>query len=658
MSSLSAGYLPGRRKLDTASNTNTPLTRNTPLTLMDNGLMQTTRLYRSVLKLERQLGKVLELGLRKRVERLQHHLSTIFQREAKNPLTDKAHHGLVPAIGVDSESLLPGVIEDLTAVSEHGLLTMTKMTIPTPGASFSHHFDVLTNLQIIIRTIRSIRYHFLSFPDEHNITMTPKSPAKSSSVGPGDPLTLIRRSALEVLTVLRELGERVRLPLIDDAYDAQSDGGKDTSSNEENGGLGLHEVDADTSVAFSFVRVQGKDKSVPVWEDLDADEAFSDDDEKEKRERWDERLVVGSGWLYKQDLTLRDVDKERKVVSEYVDIVDAVLFHGEKAEESGKRKERGWVKERRKLQNKGGKRRASAGDIGGKAKGLGIFMGDPGFGRRVSTGMLPSIMDGSALTSEPGSMGGIEEGDEDAEETELEPPGSPSTDDSSIDEEDLPEWARKHSYEGRDLDRVHALIHFLLPPAFHDALSPSIPSSPEPSEESSSSPSTSSSARTAFLDCLSSGQLLCLSYNAESIHDIFALAKVEQDSEKKQTGWTFRRTDNLRLWAGSLKLRYMLPIILPTHVLPIAPSTSSSSTGSRPGTPKLGTGSNANTPLTGNTPLSSPLPHGQRFNANEPPLLFDAKVVARKDEGWDGMLEAVLVRWMWRVVDERRGERV
>ncbi|THU81991.1 hypothetical protein K435DRAFT_692458 [Dendrothele bispora CBS 962.96] len=528
------------------------------------------------------------------------------------------------------------------------------------GASFFPHFDVLTNLQIITRAIRSIRNYLLSFPDEHTITTTREENFRSNrltaSAAPSkqqyvqkDPLTWIRQLVLEILTVVRELKERARLPLMDYAYDAQnssSNGGSGSGGlhsrvaspssrpaelPEENGGLGLHEVDADTSVAFSFVRAQGKDKSVPVWEDLDADEAFSDDDEKEKRERWDERLVVGSGWLYKQDLTLRDVDKERKVVSDYVDIVDAVLFHGEKAEESGKRKERGWVKERRKLQNKGGKRRASAGDIGGKAKGLGIFMGDPGFGRRVSTGMLPSIMDGSALTSEPGSM------------------GSSLTDDSSIDEEDLPEWARKHSYEGRDLDRVHALIHFLLPPAFHDALSPSIPSPPEPSEELSSSPSTSSSARTAFLDCLSSGQLLCLSYNAgvrkskkpwgyvNHIHDIFALAKAEQDSEKKQTGWTFRRTDNLRLWAGSLKLRYMLPIILPTH---------------------LGAGSNANTPLTGNTPLSSPLPHGQRFNANEPPLLFDAKVVARKDEGWDGMLEAVLVRWMWRVVDERRGERV
>ncbi|THU98697.1 hypothetical protein K435DRAFT_524732 [Dendrothele bispora CBS 962.96] len=38
------------QKLDTGNNTNTPLTRNTPLTLMDNGLMQTIRFYRSVLR--------------------------------------------------------------------------------------------------------------------------------------------------------------------------------------------------------------------------------------------------------------------------------------------------------------------------------------------------------------------------------------------------------------------------------------------------------------------------------------------------------------------------------------------------------------------------------------------------------------------------------
>ncbi|KAF5367950.1 hypothetical protein D9758_004510 [Tetrapyrgos nigripes] len=695
------------------------------------------------------------------IEHLQYFFTKAGIKAKKNPLLDKPHHGLVPALGgnqptisintnnasissigdlpptpvipapptnvyshvktveVNPESLLPGVIEDLGAVSRAWHLDHDDHD-DTPEDSI--YFDVLSNLQITTRAIRSIRNYILSFPDERHHTTTTReenfrssrltaSAAGSSSArtksparaGPGgaaaggsstsaqaqsqsqqqkDPLTLIRRSALEVLAVLRELEEKARLPLSDDAYDAQSDGGgshggRDLSNSGNGGGppsrlaspsqrpvdlpegvgLGLHEVDADTSVAFSFVRVQG-DKSVPVWEDPDADE-FSDEDEKEKRERWDERLVVGSGWLYKRDLTMKDVVKERNLVREYVDTVDEVLFHGEKTDESGRPKERGWVKERRRLINKGGKRRASAGDVGGKA----IFMGEPGF-RRISTGMLPNIMGGASLSAEPRNMGGIEEGDE--EENGVDAPNtSVSTDTSSIDEDELPEWAQKDAYENRDLDRAHALIYFLLPPAFHDALSPSTPSSAEPLEDdNSSSPSSSASMRTAFLDCLSSGQLLCLAYNAgvrkskkpwgyvnhDGIHDIISLERAEEDNqEKKKTSWTFRRTDNLRLWAGSLKLRYMLPIILPTHVIPITPSTSTGSSGSRPGTPKLG----------GSTPLNSPPPQVQRFtNTNEPPLLFDAKVVARKDDGWEDMLEAVLVRWMWRVVDERRGDRV
>ncbi len=36
--------------------------------------------------------------------------------------------------------------------------------------------------------------------------------------------------------------------------------------------------------------------------------------------------------------------------------------------------------------------------------------------------------------------------------------------------------------------------------------------------------------------------------------------------------------------------------------------------------------------------------------------MFDAKVVAGKSEGWEDMLEAVLMRWMQKVVDERRNE--
>jgi hypothetical protein len=87
-----------------------------------------------------------------------------------------------------------------------------------------------------------------------------------------------------------------------------------------------------------------------------------------------------------------------------------------------------------------------------------------------------------------------------------------------------------------------------------------------------------STGRRAFLQSLSSGQLLCVAYNAcvrrsrkpwgyitkDSIHDILGLQQAadrdgqdEQEKEKDEKGkrmWTFRRTDNLRLWAGCVRL--------------------------------------------------------------------------------------------------------
>lgn len=77
------------------------------------------------------------------------------------------------------------------------------------------------------------------------------------------------------------------------------------------------------------------------------------------------------------------------------------------------------------------------------------------------------------------------------------------------------------------------------------------------------------SSRTAFLAPLSSGQLLCVAYNTcvrkskqpwgyvnkDDIHDIIALEKAEADTvEGGKKGWTFRRIDNLRLWAGSVRI--------------------------------------------------------------------------------------------------------
>ena len=73
-----------------------------------------------------------------------------------------------------------------------------------------------------------------------------------------------------------------------------------------------------------------------------------------------------------------------------------------------------------------------------------------------------------------------------------------------------------------------------------------------------------SSNRLTILEKLGSGQLLCVAYNAavrqsrkpwgyisqDSIHDIAALEASVEAEEGKRSGWTFRRSDNLRLWAA------------------------------------------------------------------------------------------------------------
>lgn len=154
----------------------------------------------------------------------------------------------------------------------------------------------------------------------------------------------------------------------------------------------------------------------------------------------------------------------------------------------------------------------------------------------------------------------------------------------------------------------------------------------------------------------------------DSIHDIIALEKAQAEVEGGEgtgkKGWTFRRTDNLRLWAGyvfafllasvlthnrALKLRYMLPIQTPNQPLNetslnslklIGHLQSASSPGST-ASPGIGT---------------SP-PKMRPVSTTEPVIEFDARVVARKDEGWEDMLEQVLLRWVQNVVEEKRSVR-
>jgi len=123
----------------------------------------------------------------------------------------------------------------------------------------------------------------------------------------------------------------------------------------------------------------------------------------------------------------------------------------------------------------------------------------------------------------------------------------------------------------------------------------------------------------------------------DGIHDILALeaaAKQSGEEDGSRKVWTFRRTDNLRLWVGALKLRYMLHIQTPSQPLSRQPISTSG------------------------TPLSSPSAAVQKFQLGkvdrDPPILFDAKVVAKKEEGWEEMLESVLYRWVDKVLEERR----
>jgi len=475
----------------------------------------------------------------------------------------------VKTYDVDPESLLPGVIEDLTAAAQAWQLE--RYSDATSTLNLDVHFDVLEVLKTTTRAIRSTRNYLLSLPDESAGTIrahfrpTILGPAKSSSsnnisasssassVGSGggqephpqpDPLILIRRAALEVLGVLRQLEENCRLPLEDDAYDAQSDGGHShaagTASSPSNGAVDLPSsesggpggIDPDASITFSLVQVQGRYESVPVWEEEEDLFGVEQEEEKQKRDGWDERLVLGSGWLYKQDIKLLDLDKERKVVGSYMDIVDEVLFEGKPVPGE----QRGWDKVRRKREgravSRATRRRVSTGDTEGRASNL--LDGDVGSGRRrVSTGMV-GLMKGISLSEEPEDMHDIREEDEEEE----------------VDDDDLPDWAKRSMFSNDKLTRAHALLAFFLPQNLQSALG-------------------AASSRSEFLSSLSSGQLLCFAYNAcvrkskkpwgfvskDGIHDIIALEKAaqEQSTDEKEGSkklWTFRRTDNLRLWIG------------------------------------------------------------------------------------------------------------
>jgi hypothetical protein len=414
---------------------------------------------------------------------------------------------------------------------------------------------VLRALKVTTHAIRSVRNYLLSLPDEHGQTqprqgfrptsLSTSEPQKrrvASGTDRTDPLARIRRAALDVLTLLRELEESARVPLSDDAYDV----GSDRSSQRVASPTELSDGPTDASFSVSVMRVGGRRESILVWDE--EEEEFNVDEESERvpRERWDERLVLGSGWLYMQDIKIEDLEKQRGVIARYLDTVDEVLFGG------SKREIRGWVyeqeraarKEKPERETRGKGRRSSAPplNLNSAAPNAETAASRHSARRVVSENMLDT-MRSLSLTEEPEELQTLVEEDGDDEDDET----------SSVDDDDLPRWAKRSTFPDDALMRTHALLVSLLPAS----LLPHLPGSQD---------------RVEFLNALSSGQLLCLAYNAgvrqsrqpwgyintDSIHDIFALeaalaksSEVEDSQEEKgRKGWTFRRTDNLRLWCA------------------------------------------------------------------------------------------------------------
>ncbi|TBU23391.1 hypothetical protein BD311DRAFT_703965 [Dichomitus squalens] len=565
-----------------------------------------------------------------------------------SPAIPQAVHPTFPpyvkTLETDPDNLRPAVIEDLISVAAGWVLNPNSQQQPKEqeqgeqdpnllGVGGGKHnrpssnVDVLDLLKNTTRAVRSVRNYLVSLPDDQSVPQNrphfrpntlSSSPLPKRQVSqpnsPHDPLTRIRGRALEVLAVLRELEERARLPLDHDAYDAQSDHG--SSSNDTNVGPASRGTspsshledgefaDGDTSVSVSFIDVGGRKRQVPVWDDESDDFNHLSEEDREKRERWDERLVLGGGWLYRQDLRMEDLEKEREVVSKYLDAVDEVLFGGPKDGQRGweREKERVERKERMEREARAKGRRVSAGDAMSSGESSGRAKR-----RVVSTGMLDAMRN-MVVTEEPEEMESIEE-------------------EEAIDDDELPLWAKRSTFPDDDYGRLHALLVALLPATLLRLLP------------------MSSSEHADILRALSSGQLLCNAYNTavrrsrkpwgyvskDAIHDIAALEEAQggDGCEAGKRGWTFRRTDNLRLWAAALKLRYSLPIAMPGGKRRDA--------NTRPGTPG------------GGTPVVSPIASTITFPAgfaSDDAIIFDAPLVARMEEGWELMLERVVFKWM------------
>jgi len=325
---------------------------------------------------------------------------------------------------------------------------------------------VLHALEVTTHAIRSVRNYLLSLPDEQGIsrsqprqtfrpaslsTSEPQKRRVSSDAARTDPLARIRRAALDVLTVLRELEESAWIPLSDEAYDVGSDR---SSSSRISSPTELSDVPADASFSVSVMRVGVRRESILVWDEEEDDFNVDEEDERVPRERWDERLVLGSGWLYKQDLKIEQLGKQQDAVAQYLDTVDEVLFYGTKGGV------RGWTSEKERVEKlereaRWKARRSSVpfpkmDSIASESATEAVGSDDSA--RRVASADKLDTLEALSITEEPEALQTLaEEHDHDD-----------YADRPTMDDNDLPQWAQAQCVLGRALTR--SSLRSFLPP--------------------------------------------------------------------------------------------------------------------------------------------------------------------------------------------------
>ncbi|KAM0749123.1 hypothetical protein T439DRAFT_327618 [Meredithblackwellia eburnea MCA 4105] len=332
-----------------------------------------------------------------------------------------------------------------------------------------------------------------------------------------------------------------------------------------------------------------------------------------------------AGGFEYRPVTLDELGEEKDVVAKYVEIVDRVLFRNRAEKERERRRKRGSREASSVLDSielgeagsgarEGEEEKAHDHEMESEKK-------DKKWGHRRTPrlvsqkeafGVVPISSDQPGDSEADGGVGGGRENGEFQQHkvtvmVEREEGEDTPSDVEDSEEDELPGWAGMD--EG--LDRTVSVLISHLPGNLLPLLSVDV-------------------TKNQLLESLSDGHILCIIHNSllreshkpfgfisvSEIHDLVSVGGGEDESpagegrrvsslgggEKDKVGATFRRIRNLELWAGALKIRYLLALI----------------------EPKTGE------------------------------VKFDPKLVGRKEAGWEQVLWSHLQRWIAVVVKERR----